>query len=121
MNTGALWMQLLTMLGYLLPEIVACGIGFALLSTAARPGPARQRGRLGMALVSATVLLHAVIGVYQIWLFANAGGGAGLSTLMSALGVARFLINCVFAIGLVLIVQALCQATRSGDALPPPL
>ena len=122
MGNSALALQMLTMLGYLLPQIAACGIGFALLWTSARPGPPRQHGLLGIALISATVLLHAAIGVYQTWLIAHAAdSGAGLSTLMSALGVARFLINCVSAVGLVLLVQALCQATRTNDTVAPPL
>lgn len=106
-------MQLLTMAGYQLPELIAVVVALALLWTSARPGQARSKGLIGVGLMLFTVVCRFGMSVFQAWTISNSGREmAQLQQIFALMGAAGILLNLLFSVGLVLIVWGLCQATR---------
>jgi hypothetical protein len=107
----------LTTLGYALPELLACGIGLAMLWTAARPGKPRQLGLIGIGLMLACAVLQLSVGLYQNWVISTAADSATqIGMVFARLGIVRILVNCVALAGLVMIVWGLCKATQQAEA-----
>lgn len=114
-------MRVLTTLGYALPELLACAIALALLWSSAQAGKPRTVGLWGVGLMLACAVLQLGIGFYQNWMIDSMqGDSSGALTRMFALmGSVRLLVNCVSLTGFVLVVWALCQATRTHPTAPP--
>nr|WP_298120786.1 hypothetical protein [uncultured Pseudoxanthomonas sp.] len=110
--------QLLTMLGYQLPELLACVAGVAMLAMWVPAAPGRKLALAGVALMLVTTLLRVAMSVWQAWLINNtADGYASLSGMMSLFGAFGMLLSVVSAVGLVLLVWGACkamQATRTA-------
>ncbi|NDK39372.1 hypothetical protein DT603_11015 [Pseudoxanthomonas gei] len=115
-------MRMLTTLGYALPELLACGVALALLWSSAQRGRARDHGLWGAGLMLVCAVLQLGIGFYQTWMIDGMQGDSavGMSRLFALLGAVRLLVNCVSLGGFLLVVWALCQATRTSHAAPPP-
>jgi hypothetical protein len=98
----------LSVLSYVVPELIALGVALFLLLTNARPGPARQLGLIGIS-----VMLGASCGglVVSVLTGLSLSGGAPMSSLLTVL---RTLLNISALVGLLCVVWALCQATRSA-------
>jgi hypothetical protein len=117
----ALLMQMLTTLGYALPELLASGVALAMLWSSAQPGRPRELGLWGVGLMLLCALLQLGVGVYQTWMINNLQGdsSAALGRMFSMLGILRLLINCLSLTGLVIVVWGLCSATCATRAAPP--
>lgn len=105
-------MQLLTMVGYQLPELIAALVALALLWTSAQSGPARSKGIAGVGLVLFSVICRFGVSVLQTWMLQQRDAVLNLQHFFAAMGIAGMLLNVLSAAGLVLIVWGLCQATR---------
>ncbi|WP_062351502.1 hypothetical protein [Pseudoxanthomonas mexicana] len=110
--------QLLTMLGYQLPELLACVAGIAMLMMWAPKAPGRTLTLAGTAIMLTTTVLRGIMSVWQAWLINNATDGysslSGMLGLFSAFGM---LMGVVSAAGLVMLVWGACkamQAARTG-------
>lgn len=110
--------QLLSMLGYQLPELLACIAGLAMLWTwtpAAVPG--RAVALTGAAMLLASALLRLLISVVQAWTIHRADGDYGSLTSTFALFSAfSMLLGVLSAAGLVVLIWGACrsmQATRA--------
>ena len=114
-------MRMLTTLGYALPELLACAIALALLWSSAQAGRARQLGLWGVGMMLECAVLQLGIGLYQTCMIDGMQGGSasGMSQMFALVGGVRLLVNCVSLGGFVLVVWALCQATRAPRAAPP--
>jgi hypothetical protein len=111
-------MQLLTMAGYQLPELIAAAVALAMLWTSARPGPARSKGLLGVGMTLFAAICSLGMSVLQAWMYSNSDTATGLQQVFAVMGAVGMLLNLLFAVGLVLIVWGLCQATRSSAPVP---
>jgi predicted flavoprotein YhiN len=94
-----LGMQLLTMAGYQLPELIAALVALALLWTSAHPGAFAGICRFAMS-------------VLQTWTISNATVVSDMQHLFAVMGIVGMLLNALSAAGLVLIVWGMCRATR---------
>lgn len=106
----------LTSSAYVLPELLACGIGLAMLWTSAAPGRARSLGLAGIGLMLGCALLQLALGLNQQWTLhalQASDGYADIGALMGVLNGVRVLVNCISMAGLVLLAWALCKATRA--------
>jgi len=109
--------QRLTMLGYQLPDLLACVAGVAMLAMWAPAAPGRKLALAGAALMLLTTLLRGVMGVWQAWMINNATDGyAALGSAMSLFGAVGMLLGVVSAIGLVMLIWGACQAMQAGAA-----
>ncbi|MEL1266301.1 hypothetical protein [Pseudoxanthomonas putridarboris] len=102
--------QLLTLLGFQLPELLACVAGLAMLWmwTPAAPGRALAIG--GMAAILGAALLRLVMSVTQVWMIHHAEGGYSMSggfALFSAVGM---LLGVLSSAGLVMLAWGACKA-----------
>lgn len=106
--------QWLTLLAYSLPELFGLGIALALLTTTARPGPARRLGLIGIGAMLCVSLLGLGLGIYQQILIANAAGDhVSIQRMFSILSAARIMLNLVSMGGVLTVVWGLCTATRT--------
>jgi len=106
-------MQLLTMAGYQLPELIAALVALALLWTSAQSGPARSKGIAGVGLVLFSGIGRLGMSVLQTWIIQQRDAVLDLQHFFAAMGIAGMLLNALSAVGLVLVVWGLCQATRA--------
>jgi hypothetical protein len=107
-----LGMQLLTMAGYQLPELIAALVALALLWTSAHPGAARTYGMAGVGLVLFAGICRFAMSVLQTWTISNATVVSDMQHLFAVMGIVGMLLNALSAAGLVLIVWGMCRATR---------
>lgn len=106
--------QWLTLLAYSLPELFGLGIALALLTTTARPGPARRLGLIGIGAMLCVSLLGLGLGIYQQILIANAAGDhVSIQRMFSILSAVRIVLNLVSMGGVLTVVWGLCTATRA--------
>lgn len=106
--------QWLTLLAYSLPELFGLGIALALLTTTAKPGPARRLGLIGIGAMLCVSLLGLGLGIYQQILIANAAGDhVSIQRMFSILSAVRIALNLVSMGGLLAVVWGLCSATRT--------
>ncbi|MBD9437692.1 hypothetical protein IB223_16465 [Pseudoxanthomonas sp. PXM03] len=103
------------MLGYQLPELLACVAGVAMLAMWVPAAPGRKLALAGVALMLVTTLLRVAMSVWQAWLINNtADGYASLSGMMSLFGAFGMLLSVVSAVGLVLLVWGACKAMQAA-------
>lgn len=107
-------LQWVTLLAYSLPELFGLGIALALLTTTARPRPARRLGLIGIGAMLGVSLLALGLGIYQQILIANAAGDhVSIQRMFSILSAVRIALNLVSLGGLLAVVWGLCTATRA--------
>jgi hypothetical protein len=107
-------MQVLTMAGYQLPELIAAVVALTMLWTSAGPGPARTKGFIGVGLTLFAGVCGFAMSVLQAWMYSSNGAATDLQRYFALMGIVGILLNLLLAVGLVLIVWGLCQATRSN-------
>ena len=106
--------QMLTMLGYQLPELLACVAGAAMLAMWAPPAPGRKLALAGISLMLLTTLLRGVMSVWQAWVINNATDGyASVSGMMGLFSAVGMLIGVVSAGGLVMLAWGACKAMQA--------
>jgi hypothetical protein len=105
-------MQLLTMAGYQLPDLLGAVVALTMLWTSARPGPARNKGLIGAGLTLFASICRLGMGVVQTWVYSSNGAAMEQQHFFALMGIVGVLLNLLLAVGLVLIVWGLCQATR---------
>lgn len=109
--------QLLTMLGYQLPDLLACVAGVAMLAMWAPAAPGRKLALAGAALMLLTTLLRGVMGVWQAWMInSTTDGYAALSGAMGLFGAVGMLLGIVSAAGLVMLIWGACKAMQQAGA-----
>lgn len=111
--------QVLTIFGYALPELLGCGIALAMLLSGARPGPGRKQGVTGLALMLGSVMISLLLSLWQNW-FVHARLDAGDSTVeiahfYAAMSVARILCKLVYMAGLLLLAWGFCRASKHAE------
>ncbi len=107
--------QWLTLLAYSLPELFGLGIAIALLTTNARPGPARRLGLIGIGTMSIAAIAGLGLSLYQQIMFANmTNHPESIQRMFSILSAIRIALNLVAMGGLLALVWALCGATRTA-------
>ncbi len=124
-DTTVLLVQLATLFVQFLPKIVACIVGVALLLGVAPGDPSRRRGMIGLGLVAFAIAAHFAFGALQMVMIQRTGSGlASLHGTLVALQAVSFIVECVSAVGLVVVVSALCAALRAKShaaQVAPPL
>jgi hypothetical protein len=106
--------QMLTMLGYQLPELLACVAGIAMLAMWAPAAPGRKLALAGLSVMLLTTLLRGAMSVWQAWLInSTTDGYASLSGMMTVLAAAGMLLSVVSAVGLVMLVWGACKAMQA--------
>lgn len=109
--------QLLTMLGYQLPELLACVAGVAMLAMWVPAAPGRKLALAGTSVMLLTTLLRGVMSVWQAWLInSNTDSYSSLSGMMSLFGAFGMLLGVVSAVGLVLLAWGACKAMQATRA-----
>jgi hypothetical protein len=106
--------QMLTMLGYQLPELLACTGGVAMMAMWAPPVPGRKLALAGLVVMLLTTLLRGVMSVWQAWMINNAADGySALSGMMTVFAAVGMLLSVVSAAGLVMLAWGACKAMQS--------
>ncbi|WP_368563084.1 hypothetical protein [Pseudoxanthomonas sp. UTMC 1351] len=111
-------MQVLTLVGYQLPGLIAAVVALAMLWTSARSGPARTKGLIGVGLTLFAAICGLGMSVLQAWMFSGKDTATELQQFFAVMGAVGILLNLLLAAGLVLTAWGLCQATRSGPQAP---
>lgn len=109
--------QLLTMLGYQLPELLACVAGVAMLLMWAPAAPGRPLALAGTGLMLAAAVLRGGMSAWQAWLVHSAADGyASISGMMSLFGAVGMLLGVVSAAGLVMLAWGASKAMQAARA-----
>ncbi|PPJ42887.1 MULTISPECIES: hypothetical protein [unclassified Pseudoxanthomonas] len=109
--------QLLTMLGYQLPELLACVAGVAMLLMWAPAAPGRTLALAGTGLMLAATILRGAMSVWQAWLIHSAADGySAISGMMSLFGAVGMLLGVVSAAGLVMLAWGASKAMQAARA-----
>lgn len=107
--------QWLSLFAYAVPQLFAMGIALALLTTSARPGPARRLGLIGICTMLAVAVLSLGLSLYQQNVLANMGSDhASIQRMFSIIGATHVVFNLVSMGGLLAVVWGLCGATRAA-------
>lgn len=109
--------QLLTMLGYQLPELLACVAGIAMLAMWAPAAPGRSLALAGTVVMLIATVLRAAMSTWQAWLINNtADGYASISGMMSLFAAVGMLLGVVSAAGLVMLAWGASKAMQATRA-----
>ena len=111
-------MQVLTMAGYQLPELIAAVVALAMLWTSARPGSARTKGLIGVGMTLFAAICGLGMSVLQAWMYSSNDTATELQQFFAVMGAVGILLNLLLAVGLVLIAWGLCQASRASAQVP---
>ncbi len=118
MDSATSLIQVLTIFGYALPELLGCGIALAMLLSGTRPGPGRKQGVTGLALMLGSVTIGLLLSLWQNWFvqarFA-AGDGTEIAHFYATMSVVRILCNLVYMAGLLLLAWGFCRASRHAE------
>ncbi|HEY0861718.1 hypothetical protein MUU77_01535 [Pseudoxanthomonas sp. F37] len=107
--------QLLTMLGYQLPELLACVAGVAMLSMWAPAAPGRSLALAGTGLMLAATVLRGAMSAWQAWMIHSAADGyASISGMMSLFGAIGMLLGVLSAVGLVMLAWGASKAMQAA-------
>lgn len=108
--------QFLTLLGYHLPELLACIAGMAMLSIWTSTGPGRALAISGMAVLLGSAVLRLLLSVTQTWLIYSAQDGyESVSGMLAVFGAASMLLAVASAAGLVLLAWGASKAMRAAS------
>lgn len=106
--------QLLTMIGYQLPELLACVAGLAMLGMWAPAVQGRKLAMAGLALMLLVTLMRGVMSVWQAWVINNAADGyASISGMMGLFSAFGMLMGVASAAGLVMLTWGACKAMQA--------
>lgn len=109
--------QLLTLLGYQLPDLLACIAGLAMLWMWAPPAPGRSLAIAGMGVLLGSALLRLLLSVVQAWMIHHADGGyASLSGTFALFSAISMLLGVVSAAGLVMLAWGGSKAMQAARA-----
>ncbi|TWH16055.1 MULTISPECIES: hypothetical protein [Pseudoxanthomonas] len=111
--------QLLTMLAYQLPELLAASLVLALLRIRTRTGaPGRRLAVAGALVVLLASLLRLLASLGQGWVLARgmAGGGESLGTWLALYSAAVMLFALASAVGLALLGWGALRAISAAGA-----
>jgi len=109
--------QMLTMLGYQLPELLACVAGAAMLAMWAPVAPGRKLALAGVSLMLLATLLRGVMSVWQAWVINSASDGyASLSGMMGLFSAFGMLMGLASSAGLVMLAWGACKAMQAARA-----
>lgn len=106
---------LFTLTAYM-PDLIGLGIALIMLLGSARPGVARRNAVVGVVIMVISTMARMGLTFYQNSIFASGaatGDVAGMLNLFMALHVA---LNLITIAGLLMVVWALCRATRANTA-----
>ena len=119
MDSATSLIQVLTLFGYALPELLGCGIALAMLLSGARPGPGRKQGVTGLALMLGSVVIGLLLSLWQNWSvqarFAAGDGTVEIAHFYAAMGVVRILFHLVYMAGLLLLAWGFCRASKHAE------
>jgi hypothetical protein len=118
MDTQALMMTVLTMVGVRLPVLIALCVGLVWVLGAPRD-PARNGALVGLLLLLAASIGSLLAGLVPMWMVSQ-GDFSAMSGLSMVLGVVHFALAMFDAIGIVLLVWALVRMLRQRPAAPTP-
>ncbi len=111
--------QILTVLAYQLPELLAASLVLALLRIRTRAGtPGRRLAVAGVALVLVTGLLRLGVGVGQTWMLTNAMTTMpdSVGTWLAVYSALMLLLSVVSAVGLGMLGWGAIKAMTAGDS-----
>jgi hypothetical protein len=105
--------QILSMLGYQLPLLLASVIALVMLWSGARAGLPRTLGLSGIGLILLTELIRLALALLQVWLMRPDAGRdyTDMQSVFQIVSIVHILLSLLFSGGLVLIVWGLCKAT----------
>lgn len=108
--------QLLTVVGYQLPELLACGAALALLWMWAQPAaPGRTLALWGTGLLLGSAVLRLLASVFQAWNIHHMpeGGYESMQGLFMVISALTMLFGLVSSAGLVLLAWGAAKAMRA--------
>ena len=107
--------QLLTMLGYQLPELLACVAGLTMLWMWAPAVPGRSLALAGTGLILGAALLRLAMSVGQAWMIQTAEGGySGMTGTFALFSAGGMLLGVLSSAGLVMLVWGACKAMQAA-------
>lgn len=108
--------QMLTMLGFQLPELLACVAGLAMLWMWAPAAPGRSLALAGTITLLGASLLRLAASAGQAWMIQSsaADGYASLSERIAAFSALGMLLSVASAVGLVMMVWGACKAMQAA-------
>ncbi|QII30854.1 hypothetical protein G6052_19765 [Stenotrophomonas maltophilia] len=116
MDSQALMVSLLTMVGVRLPVLIALCVGLVWVMGAPRD-PARTGALTGLLLLLASSMGSLLANLVPMWMVSK-GDFSAISQLSTVLGVVHFGLAMLDAVGTVLLVWALVRLLRQRAAAP---
>ena len=109
--------QILTLLAYHLPELLACIVGMVMLSMRTSASPGRMLAASGMLLLLGSAVLRLALSLTQAWMIHDARNVYdSVSGILAVFGAASMLLAVASAVGLVLLVWGASRAMRRDQA-----
>lgn len=107
--------QLLTMVGYQMPELLACCAALALLWMWTQPAPGRTLALWGTGLLLGSAVLRLLASVFQTWNIHHMpeGGYESMQGFFMVISALTMLFGLVSSVGLVLLAWGAARAMRA--------
>lgn len=110
----ALPIQMLTVVAYHLPHLLACAVALALLWMWTQPSPGRPLALWGAGLLLGSALLQLALSLVQtLHIHRMAESGSGPGSLFAIISAANMLTGVIASVGLVLLAWGASKAMRT--------
>ncbi|MBX3711782.1 MAG: hypothetical protein KF800_07460 [Lysobacter sp.] len=107
---------LLFTLSAYLPDLIGLGIALIMLLGSARPGRERRNALVGIAIMAISILARLGLTFYQNAIFASGAATSDVAGMMNLFMSVHTVLNLITIAGFLMVVWALCRATRAADA-----
>ncbi len=109
--------QMLTTIGFFLPDAIGFGVALIVLMTNAHSGQVRRWGVIGVSVMLLCTGCGLALTLYQNHLIAAAAGNViDMAHYFGMIAAIRMLLNIVSMAGFLLVIWALCKATQRDAA-----
>jgi hypothetical protein len=106
---------LFTLTAYM-PDLIGLGIALIMLLGSARPGRERRNALVGIAIMAISTLARMGLTFYQNSIFASGAASSDVAGMMNLFMSVHTALNLITIAGFLMVVWALCRATRTVDA-----
>ena len=106
---------LFTLTAYL-PDLIGLGIALIMQLGSARPGRERRNALVGIAIMAISTLARLGLTFYQNAIFASGAASSDVAGMMNLFMSVHTALNLITIAGFLMVVWALCRATRAVDA-----
>lgn len=106
---------LFTLTAYM-PDLIGLGIALIMLLGSAKPGRERRNAVVGVTIMVVSTLARMGLTFYQNSIFASGAATSDVAGMLNLFMAVHTALNLITIAGLLMVVWALCRATRAVDA-----